>query len=193
MYKKCYLIFMLKFRTLHLLNKSNKVMKRALILLSVLFLYDISYSQSSKTTQYDSLSNFLGKDVYQYIGQTFYLNENGYSKENGYRGFHTKAFWDRSNKKFIYKPFKADRSKSDYNTLKGKCFKVIDVIESSEKNGFGVPYCLKLLEIDSQEIAYFQYDLFSDNFPFIVLGYFEKLKQLYIGVVICFQNRTFGI
>ena len=79
---------MLKFRTLHLLNKSNKVMKRALILLSVLFLYDISYSQSSKTTQYDSLSNFLGKDVYQYIRQTFYLNENGYSKENGYRGFH---------------------------------------------------------------------------------------------------------
>ncbi len=150
-----------------------------------------SYSQITKITvgknvqhsvvPYDSLNNFLGENVYQYIGQTLYLNENVYAQENGYGGFHTKPFWNRTDKEFVYKPFRADRSRSDYNALKMKNFEVLEVIKIPEKYGWGVPFCLKLLDVDSQEIVYFQYETNFNDFPFIVLGYFEKLKQLYIG------------
>jgi hypothetical protein len=135
---------------------------------------------------YDSTENFLGKNVYQYIGQEIYLNGKSESlRKYGYEGFvkdYTKdRYYYRSN---IYKV--NDSFNSKYDELTGKYFNVLEVIKHPKASDndflYGNKFYLKLQEKENKDIIYFEYDTQIEHlFPFIVTGYFTKLKQTQVG------------
>lgn len=148
-------------------------------------------NQIAKVSSYDSLSNFLGDNVNQYIGQELYLNEKPESlRQYGYEGFfidYTKSARDGG----LYKC--CDGFNSKYSDLKGKYFYVTDVIKHPEASAmkylYGNKYFLKLVEKESKDTVYYEYS--SDlefAFPFIVVGFVEKLKKANIGKVFVFRN-----
>jgi hypothetical protein len=151
-----------------------------------------SKAENIDITPYDSTRNFLGKDVYKYIGQDLYLNEKPeLLRKFGYQWFvldYTKrSIGDKSN---IYKC--CDNYYSKYSELAGKYFKVLDVIKhpkaTENEDLYGNEFYLKLREKESGDIVYFEYKSKYENaFPFIVVGFFEKLKQIAIG-----QKFVFG-
>jgi hypothetical protein len=135
---------------------------------------------------YDSTSNFLEKNVYQYVGQELYLKGKSESlREYGYEGFVYDYTKDRYNyRSNVYKSNNNFNSK--YNELAGKYFKVLEVIKHPKASDneflYGNKFFLKLQEKESKEIVYFEYDSKIEHlFPFIVTGYFTKLKQTQVG------------
>jgi len=71
---------------------------------------------------------------------------------------------------------------SNYQKMVGKYFKVLDVIE--RQKSYLKEYDLKLQDKSTNDIVYFRYDTkYEHTFPFIVVGFFEKLKQRMIGQV----------
>jgi hypothetical protein len=164
-----------------------------------------------KKTPYDSTKNFLSEDVYKYIGQEFYLKGMPKSQQKyGYENFlndYKKSEFDKSN---IYKCL-SDNYKSSYEELVGKYFKVLDVVKYPKHKGvlseeeankyiqdeyLSKHLCytyLKLQEKESNKIVYFKYNAeFEHSFPFIVAGYFEKLKQTKIGNEYIINQSSFN-
>lgn len=133
-----------------------------------------------KTIDYDSINNFLGKDYSNYIGQDLFLRPlNEGLRKYGYDNFKLDPKGSSYSSKNVYK--KDENSESNYEELQGKLFNVLDVLEdpssSFSKNAF-----LKLKFKDNDETVFFKYDTqYSHNFPFTVMGYFEKSKQIFIG------------
>ncbi|MDR3001017.1 MAG: hypothetical protein LBU89_07120 [Fibromonadaceae bacterium] len=144
-----------------------------------------------KIDAYDSLSNYLGKDVSKYVGQEFYLKvQHEKLRKFGYRDFYidynenVKSALNRNN---IYKCCSEGLS-SKYNELAGKYFKVLEVIRHP-RSSLNDKYYLKLQEKSSNDIVYFRYDAkYRHLFPFVVVGFFEKLKQRTIGQTFVFGN-----
>ncbi len=148
-----------------------------------------------KNTTYDSLNNFVGENVRKYIGQELYLKGVSESlRKYGYGGFIKDYTKDKYiNKTNIYKC--CDGNKSKYEALKGKYFKVLDVLvhPKAEENEsiYGSQYYLKLEEKESKDILYYKYSSNSRySFPFIVVGYFEKAKLRYIGTEYVLRGRN---
>ena len=145
---------------------------------------------------YDSSLNFLGKDVLLYKGQELYLiGKSESSREYGYSGFIIDFKKGSGSLKNTYQPIIPEDKKyieydiggkSIYDSLAGKYFKVLDIYEhpksKEEKYLYGTKYYLALEEKESGKKLYFEYDSKSEySFPFIVLGYFEKIKKNFIG------------
>lgn len=172
-------------------------MKKSLTILIMVLIVTLSYGQITTTkvatkieqtdnAPYDSTKNFLGKDVYKYIGQELYLNGKAEAlREYGYSGFsidYTKS--TLPNNSNIYKC--CDRHNSKYDELTGKYFTVLEVIKhpkAAESDYlYAKKFYLKLQEKEQKDIVYFEYDSqFEHSFPFIVVGYFNKLKQTEVG------------
>jgi len=157
----------------------------------------IDKSQNLETIKYDSVNNFLHKNVYQYIGQELYLkgkSENDRKPRDGYVDFYTE--YKKNFDNIVYKccgdtVFKI---RSKYSELAGKYFKVVDVIKHPKANEmpslYGDKYYLKLIEKSSQDTLFYEYYTKSEyNFPFIVVGYFEKLKSIAIGKKFVFSSN----
>lgn len=143
-----------------------------------------------KTTQaqvYDGSKNFLGNDVYMYIGEELYLNGKSKSLQKyGYRNF-SKSI------PYSYEPA------IPYDDFYGKYFIVEDVSRHPKANSgdylderlYGKKYYLKLREKDNNEIWYFEYDSeYEFEFPFIVVKYFNYLKENYIGTQIVLRGKN---
>lgn len=141
------------------------------------------------TLPYDSATNFLGKNVQQYIGQELYLK--GLEKSSqayGYPGFILKYQKDDdllNDEKNIYKPNGKNYS-SRYEDLAGKYFQVLDVMRhpkaKKDTDGYGDEFYLKLQEKSGGDIIYYKYNVNSEyTFPFILTGFFIKEKQRLIG------------
>ena len=135
---------------------------------------------------YDSLQNFLGKDLHRYIGQDFYLKGKAESlREYGYDGFLIDYKYKGYNReKNTYKC--CDSYSSKYNELEGKYFNVINVHKHprAKENDdlYGNTFYLELKEKESGDKVYFEYKAdFEFSFPFIVVGFYEKLKEIAIG------------
>ena len=150
--------------------------------------------EQGKIVQYDSLQNYLGKDVYKYVGQEIYLK----GKSEGLRKFGYKDFYidykvpfiiDKDN---VYKC--CDGYSSKYDDLVGKYFKVLEVIKhpkAHEDELYASVCFLKLEEKETKNVVFFQYSLqFETAFPFIVVGYFEKLKKTEIGREFILRGRN---
>ena len=145
---------------------------------------------------YDSLDNFVGKNVRKYIGQELYLKCQPEGLRNfGYREFvndYTKVA--SSNKSNVYKC--CDNFNSKYDALNGKYFKVLDVYNhpkaKENEQFYGSQYFLKLEEKESKDIVYYEYTSTSNNdaFPFVVVGYFAKSKDRYIRTEYILRGRN---
>lgn len=153
---------------------------------------DSSLVVPNANMEYDSLDNFLGKNFNKYIGQELYLlGKAEILRSFGYAGFcldYKKYRYSYSN---TYKPLMTKDGKyikatlgggfSYYDSLAGKYFEVIS-IESHPDSCldeiiFGKKCFFKLKEKKSGDIVYYEYDSEIEYlFPFIVVGYFNKLK-----------------
>lgn len=167
-----------------------------------------STAEMDKVISYDSTENYLGKNYYGYVGQELYLNGKPEDlRKSGYYGFlidYNKSVYTGG----IYKSVYSDRiykccdeyNNSKYEELAGKYFSVLEIIrypkefEKYEILNVGKVY-LKLKEKESNDIIYFEYNYDSEySFPFIVVGFYEKLKQKSIGQKFVFgdTNSRFG-
>lgn len=165
-------------------------MKTTILFLGLTIISQISFGQITTTKvseekpvlvePYDSLKNFLGKNYKQYKGQELYLIPKSESlRKYGYEGFindYNKSDIDKSNK------FKCcDGYNSKYDDLQGKYFLVLEVIEDPKSSYSGNAY-LKLKMKETDEIVYYKYSSkYSHSFPFLVVGYYEKQKQIFMG------------
>ena len=179
-------------------------MKRTITILTLVLLSQLSFAQITttkvaekkeeiSTEPYDSLQNFLGKDVYKYIGQDFYLKgKSEISRKHGYRNFvidYKGSVYDKKNK---YKC--CDSYGSKYDDLAGKYFKVVAVHKhpkaEESKYVYGRKFYLELIEKENGDKVYFEYDAQLEiSFPFIVVGFFEKVKNIVVGQKFVFSNR----
>lgn len=164
---------------------------KSLLLFTTFFLISIqtSFSQISFTPvadyiekpenvkPYDSLNNFLANDFLQYKGQELYLIPLAEQlRELGYQGFlidFKKSYFDKSNQ---FNCCAGNYSK--YDDLAGKYFIVEDVLKASSYPGV----FLKLKMKETSEILYFAYNSkYEHTFPFIVVGFYEKQKQIFVN------------
>jgi hypothetical protein len=129
---------------------------------------------------YDSSQNFLGLDYMKYKGQELYLIPLVESlRKYGYEGFILDmniSDNDQSNK------FKCCESyNSIYKELEGKYFIVEDVLNDPKSNYSEVAY-LKLKTKDTGETVFYKYRTkYEHSFPFLVLGYYEKQKSIFVN------------
>jgi hypothetical protein len=181
-------------------------MKLLIAFIGLIFISNISIAQitttnvpklqeEKKSVVYDSTRNFLGSDVQHYIGQVLYLNKKPESlREHGYRNFliDYREYADQSN---VYKC--CDNFNSKYSELAGKYFTVLDVYEHprAETNNslYGEKYFLELKENESGDIVYFEYDTrYELSYPFIIVGFFEKLIEDLVGKKFVLRNNVIG-
>lgn len=195
-------------------------MKRRIIfgLISLVFNYlvfgqitttEVTYNRKKPLIKpYDSTKNYLGPDVYQYIGQELYVKGKSLSlRKFGYYNLilDYKISMDqeninRANASVFNKPFVSNVYKpmsgiykydSSYKDLVGKYFIVLDVIEYPETSAY---YYLKLLEKESNDTIYYRYNTFSaTSYPFIVVGYYKKIKNKYAGKEIIIRPKKIKV
>ena len=121
-----------------LIGFSQINMKKIMLLTIVFILCNLSFSQITTTEitdkkkeisnqPYDSLENFLGNEVYKYIGQEFYLKgKSERLRKYGYDGFLTDYTKSKYREKDVV--YKCDDSySSKYDDLVGRYFSVIAV------------------------------------------------------------------
>jgi len=181
-------------------------MRTAILTILLVALSTVAFGQITTTkvapktdqidkTPYDSIQNFLGKDVYKYQGQELYLKGKAESlRKYGYDNFVLDYTKDKlSNKSNVYKC--CDSYNSKYDELVEKYFNVLEIIKhpKAEQNEYlyGKKFYLKLQEKESNDIVYYEYDSeFEHSFPFIVVGFFEKQKKLVEGKEFVFADKV---
>lgn len=147
----------------------------------------IAEKKEEATLPYDSLRNFVGKDVMQYIGQELYVNEKSMGlRKYGYEGFYKDYKKSTSSKSNTYKCCGSSSSDSKYTELAKKYFKVINVIKHPKASEievvYGSKYFLELKEKETGSKVYYEYDAkYEHSFPFLVTGFFIKQKELNIN------------
>lgn len=162
-------------------------------------------SDLADNTPYDSTINFIGKNVYKYLGQELYLNGMAESlRKHGYRSFSLDYTKDTKVLSNTYKPimpenkesakFDLGGGKTQYDAIVGKYFKVLDVLKhpksETSANTYAKFFYLKLQDKTNNDIVYYEYDSeFDFLFPFIVTGFFEKQKKLVVGQEFVFSDR----
>src|SRR5690606_12550866 len=157
-------------------------MKKGLLFLFFILFYIVSYSQikvlsSSKKDisvyplSYDSLENFK-KEPKQYIGQTLFLIPKSESlRQYGYRNIYA----HKNNK--IWKT----TGGYPYDSIASKSFIVLDVVKYDTTRLYSRDM-LVLQNKENSDTMYFEFDpYYEHNFPFLVEGYYERLKKSFIG------------
>jgi len=160
------------------------------LLYSQITVTPIATKKKEEVSVYDSTRNFLGKDVYQYVGQELYLKgkQEEWRKDGYYNFVLDMNYSGTDRKKNTYKCC-AGYDNSKYDDLAGKYFKVI-AVHKHPKEYKQNDYFLELIEKESGDKVFFQYSNYAEaSFPFIVTGFFEKQKQLTVGKEFVFPNK----
>lgn len=140
---------------------------------------------------YDSLRNIYTDNCKQLIGQEIYFLPNHLYKKDGDYNLDilttrptgpalSSKLMDGSN---VYQPYECSYGaiKTSYAGLVQKKFKIIDYIEVDGSIGKPWPFLVLENPLDGSNL-YMEANLIHENkTPFIILGYFDKLKQKYIG------------
>ena len=154
---------------------------------------------------YDSTLNFLGEDPSPYKGQELYLKGMRESiRYYGYDGFVIDYKKDPRSLKNTYKPIIPENKeyikydigggRSIYDSLVGKYFKVLDVYKHPKDDEQERYRYLVLEEKDSGDTLFFEYDgRYEGEFPFLVVGHFEKLKRNLIGQSYVIGTKYYNI
>lgn len=142
-------------------------------------------NQPEKNINYDSLSNWV-YDVNELVGQTLYVIP---IKKGEPSNLYTKFSIDPPN--YSVRPGGSVRltdaiktSIPSMNDVYGKYFKILEVIDNGGQSGYEI---LKLENVESKQILYYReisawaVGRFHHADEIILLGYYEKLKQLFIG------------
>ena len=145
--------------------------------------------------KYDSLDNYIGMNVYAYIGQEFYLRPQSQElRKHGYMDFYNSTDDGvKANGENIYKY--SNNFASSYEALQGKYFKVVDVIKHPKASEapyfYEKVFFIKLVEKEHSDTCYYKYDggSIEDVFPFTVVGYYLKCKKRYIGKKFVTQGK----
>ena len=133
--------------------------------------------------KYDSLESISINNALLHKGQTLFLKGSCYAKENNYyRIFFTKPVPKYSSNKnsYVYKPTSGKRKGeivSNYSELVGKYYKILSV-ETDKTNPYETKYWLQLVDDDN---ATFYYHMSMGLNDFVTLGYYEKMKQTFVG------------
>jgi hypothetical protein len=138
------------------------------------------------TITYDSSKNFLGENVYMYKNQELYVMPQHPSlRKYGYSYFYTDY-----KKEVKYKC--CDGIGSKYSDLVGQYFLVVDIIKIEKSVDDIVDtdkFYLKLRNKKTSEILYFKYNTkYESDFPFLVVGYYEKQNEINVGKEIILKN-----
>ncbi len=149
---------------------------------------------TNQNVVYDSTLNFLGKNVNGYIGQDLYLKGKAETlRQYGYDGFLADYRKHHMDNGAVYKC--CDSYNSKYNELAGKYFHVLEVFRHPKAEEstylYGKKYFLKLQEKESKDILYYEYDTeYESSFPFIVVSFFQKQKELLLGQKFLFADKV---
>ncbi|RQP13892.1 MAG: hypothetical protein EAS52_18525 [Parapedobacter sp.] len=144
----------------------------------------------AEIASYDSTTNFQFQNVGNYVGQRLYLKGKSEGlRKFGYRDMYN-SIGDGSHTYLMkventYKPLEESEFKlggySSYDQLAGRYFKVDSVIKNKFPSSVN-PFFLKLIEEESGDTAYFALSTeYESSFPFIIVGYFEKIKAQNVG------------
>lgn len=166
-------------------------MKKLLLCFVAMCVCSFAYSQikignSAKPAPavepYDSLSNYLGGNIYQYVDQKLYIKP----KSEALQKYGYEDFYNSMNKDDIFKPVSKYSSNTDYASLADKTFTVVGIEKRAINSDYEVSLWLDGLEndyiyylklTDGCDTVFFKYPSSYVSFPFLVVGYFEKLKQ----------------
>ncbi len=170
-------------------------MKKLFLSILTLLVFNYSHSQITVTKSavestkpnepYDRLINFLGVDYHKYIGQELYLVPKRESLRNsGYEGF------------FINYKKKTNEESNKYNCcsglnsmhegLAGAYFIVKDIIEPTSENKY---IFFNLYRKDTEETIYYKYNpKYESNFPFLVVIFIQKQKEIFVNKDIMIRN-----
>lgn len=135
------------------------------------------------TQKYDSLASLDIDNALLHKGQTLFLKGTSDAKENNfYRMFFTKPVPNNSLNKnaYVYKPIPGKREGeivSSYSELVGRYYKVLSV-ELEKKEMYDTYYWLQLLD-DNNDTLYYHMTMGLNDF--VTLGYYEKMKQTFVG------------
>lgn len=133
---------------------------------------------------YDSLETLNFKNVLSHKGQTIFIKGSSYAKENGYYHY---FFTDTTTNyrlmdSYTYKPTAGKMEGdivSNYSELVGKYYKILSIYTA--KDGFDRTfYWVKLLGEDNCPF-YFRFTKDYYIYNFITQGYYEKMKQIFVG------------
>lgn len=147
-------------------------------------------------TPYDGKKNFLGDDAHKYIGQTLYLK----AKREMFRKYGYRNFYSNYKDKITYKSMYSYGNYSKYEKLAEKEYKVLDVIKGVEadydsnfiKSIYGTLYILKIKNKTNNDIIYYKYGADTEaSFPFIVMKFYEKQKNNFIGKEFIISDKNF--
>ena len=141
----------------------------------------VAPKQDSRIEEYDSLKNFLGDDFMAYVGQELYLlPRKAYLREYGYRGFVIDPYKGEHLKSNTFRC--CDDYNSKYESMEGLYFDVLSVIQDPNKPYDNSSVFLKLRVKNTSEVVYYKYNVeFALEFPFLVMGYLEKQKEIFIS------------
>lgn len=146
-------------------------------------------SKSTAVEQYDSLSNISEKNAHLLVGQYLYFLPNTLCQKEG--SYNNNIYTKRpdgsfiSGKENIYQPAQVHYCwNTSYAGVVQKKFKIVDCLTITHDE---LPYCkddvyLVLQNPIDNSNLYFKAESYNENkTSYIILGYYEKLKQLYIG------------
>lgn len=139
----------------------------------------ISYSQ------YDSLENINISNVMSHKGQTLCYVGNTTELSNGW----TAPFYSDKNcievyhAKNVINAFKENVIRTDYQAMVGRYFKICDVYDYNPESEFDKVFRIQLVDETRADTIYWKWEPDPQyNFSnFITLGYFDKMKDKYIG------------
>ena len=145
---------------------------------------------------YDSIEDFVMDDVGKLIGQELYVRpkSNSFDRDMGYSGFFKENKKGEFDEKNIYKCC-AKYGGSKYSELNGKYYRVVAVYKhpkaKDNPSQYGRSFLIKLQQKDNDDICYY---LYPSNFTldFVIVGYFEKQKQLLVGKQFLIRERKYG-
>ena len=142
---------------------------------------------------YDSLETLNFKNALSHKGQTIFIKGSSYAKENGYYHY---FFTDTISNlllmdRYKYKPV-AGKMEGDivssYSELVGKYYKVLSIHTAKDEFN-NTMYWIKLMgEDNSPFYLRFHKDIYIYNF--ITQGYYEKMKQIFVGKEFYSIGRT---
>ena len=144
----------------------------------------VTYTKTAKinnlhTKKYDSLRNYLEKDVLLYKGQTLILKQRRESeRKRGYKNFLKYFGGSILEVDHIYM-LDLKNFSSNYDSLVNKSFFVHNVFASENRDNI---YYLELVNLYNKDTLYYYYNTGSDLlFNFVVEGYYKKMKKMYCG------------